>query len=384
MLLSGVLHVTCFVLKEEVIRPEKNMPIGITGSLIISTLIYVCVSMAVVGMASFRFLGETVPIINALMVNACCSHQEQVDAVEVESCLSECQVMRMPWLASVAHIVSGGCIWGLSASCFTSLMGQPRIFLRMAQDGLWFPIFAEIDPVTQVPSPGIKLSGLGCAILACFVPLEALANLISLGTLMVFTIVDAGVILLRLRTVSEATIHSIQNVHEKEEEKRRTAGQQDSALRLLTAFFLMLLGASLLLRNSDSFVWLVILLMLGACGCGYSIAILTSTWVVNDREHEVHDHSTAFSCPMVPFLPLLGLGCNTFMMGSLPPSAWFSCFLWFALGVAVYFSYGIVHSTLGKKSRYADAEAEPLLPDGSSGTDGYNSLLNIDVRQVDE
>jgi basic amino acid/polyamine antiporter, APA family len=360
------------------------MPIGITGSLIISTLIYVCVSSAVVGMASFRFLGETVPIINALMVNACCSHQEQVDTVLVESCLSECQVLRIPLLASVAHIVSGGCIWGLSASCFTSLMGQPRIFLRMAQDGLWFTIFAEIDPVTQVPSAGIKLSGLGCAILACFVPLAALANLISLGTLMVFTIVDAGVILLRLRTVSEATLHSIQNLHEKEHEKRRIAGLNDSALHLLTAFFLMLLGASLLLRNSDSFLWLVTLLMLGACGCGFSIGALTPTWVVSDREPQAHGHSTAFSCPMVPFLPLLGLGCNTFMMGSLPPSAWFSCFLWFALGVAVYFSYGIVHSTLGKKSRYADADAEPLLGMSIDGRDGYSSLLNIGVREVDE
>lgn len=367
--------------KEEVIHPERNMPIGITGSLIISTLIYVCVSLAVVGMAPFRFLGETVPIINALMVNACCSHQEQVDAVLVESCLSECQALRTPWLATVAHIVSGGCIWGLSASCFTSLMGQPRIFLRMAQDGLWFSIFAEINPETQVPSAGIKLSGLGCAILACFVPLEALANLISLGTLMVFTVVDAGVILLRLRNVSEATYHTIQNLQEKEEEKRRAVFLHDCAVFLLTAFFLLLLGASILLRNTNSFLWLVVLLTLGACGCGYSIAALPSKWNLQQHEHQVHGHNTAFHCPMVPFLPLLGLGCNTFMMGSLPPSAWFFCFIWFALAVIVYFSYGIIHSTLGKKSRYADTV--PLLALRVDGTnsryDSCNSTMNISI-----
>jgi len=347
-------------------------------------MLYVCVSLAVVGMASYRFLGETVPIINALMTNACCSHQEQADAVVVDSCLSECQVLRIPWLATVAHIVSGGCIWGLSASCFTSLMGQPRIFFRMAQDGLWFSIFAEIDPETQVPSPGIKLSGLGCAILACFVPLEALANLISLGTLMVFTIVDAGVILLRLRNVSEAIYHSIEDIHEKEHEKRRIAIRHDHALYLLTAVFLSLLGASLLLRNTDSFRWLVILLTLCACVCGYCIASLLSTWNVNGYGQQIHDHNVAFNCPMVPLLPLLGLVCNTFMMGSLPPSAWFFCFLWFTLAVVVYFSYGIRHSTLGKKLHHTDEI--PLLGQGSDGTkgrgDGYNSILNDNARDV--
>jgi amino acid transporter len=253
----------------------------------------------------------------------------------------------------------------------------------MAQDGLWFSIFAEIDPETQVPSPGIKLSGLGCAILACFVPLEALANLISLGTLMVFTIVDAGVILLRLRNVSEAIYHSIQNLHEKEQEKRRISVLHDTALYLLTAFFLLLLGASLVLRNADSYLWLVILLILGACGCGYLIAVLPSTWTVKEHEHQIHGHSTAFNCPMVPFLPLLGLGCNTFMMGSLPASAWFFCFIWFILAVVVYFSYGIVHSTLGKKSRYEDSA--PLLAlrvDGSG--DGYDSILNVNIQEVNE
>ena len=57
-------------LSEEVIQPERNMPIGIVGSLVASTIIYVSVSLAVVGMAPFRFLGQVVPIVNALLVNA--------------------------------------------------------------------------------------------------------------------------------------------------------------------------------------------------------------------------------------------------------------------------------------------------------------------------
>jgi APA family basic amino acid/polyamine antiporter len=54
-------------LSEKVVRPDRNMPIGIVGSLILSTLIYVSVSFAVVRMAPFRYLGETVPMVNAVL-----------------------------------------------------------------------------------------------------------------------------------------------------------------------------------------------------------------------------------------------------------------------------------------------------------------------------
>lgn len=118
-------------LSEEVIHPEKNMPIGIVGSLIVSTLIYVSVSLCVVGMAPFRYLGETIPVVNALMVNACCSHFEQLERMDVhqtEVCLRGCHLpYEKPILAVLGHIVSGGAIFGLIGACFTSLMGQPRI-----------------------------------------------------------------------------------------------------------------------------------------------------------------------------------------------------------------------------------------------------------------
>jgi amino acid transporter len=118
-------------LSEEVIRPEKNMPVGIVGSLVVSTLVYVTVSLCVVGIAPFRYLGDTIPIVNALMVNACCSHTEQMkqmDFDQTEVCLRECQLpYEKPILAVVGQIVSGGAIFGLVGACFTSLMGQPRI-----------------------------------------------------------------------------------------------------------------------------------------------------------------------------------------------------------------------------------------------------------------
>jgi amino acid transporter len=135
-------------LSEEVVNPSRNMPIGIVGSLVASTLIYVVVSLSVVGMAKFEYLGETVPIVNALMVNACCSHFEQDEYIahdQTSVCLKECQFYQKPLLATAAHLVSVGAILGLQAACFTSLMGQPRIVRRHLNINsffaLWIPFF---------------------------------------------------------------------------------------------------------------------------------------------------------------------------------------------------------------------------------------------------
>merc|ERR1712028_238027 len=87
-----------------------------------------------------------------------------------------------------SKIVSFGAIFGLTTATFACLMGQPRIFYSMAQDGLLFALYGQIDNET----------GITTAFVACFIDLESLANTISLGTLMVFTFVNAGIIVLRL------------------------------------------------------------------------------------------------------------------------------------------------------------------------------------------
>jgi APA family basic amino acid/polyamine antiporter len=92
----------------------------------------------------------------------------------------------------------------------------------------------------------------------------------------------------------------------------------------------------------------------------------------------MHEHQ--FLCPFVPGVPLGGIACNAFMMGSLPPSSWLFCLIWLAVGLVFYFSYGIKHSKLQHKDRYMEGtEAAPLVvmgkwQGGNSGED-YDSLV---------
>ena len=393
-------------LSEEVVHPERNMPIGIVGSLITTTCIYVAVSIAVVGMAPVTILGETVPVVNALIANACCTHEEQLLETATYDCLSQCTIYEKPWLGFISRIVGGGAIFGLKASCFTSLMGQPRIFYRMAQDGLWFSIFAQVDPITQVPLHGIYITGIATSILACFVPLEALANLISLGTLMVFTFVSAGVILLRMQTISELTIQRLQT-------EDGSGGHSSSNLLLVERKKVMdhtnnvivyslliysgsVLVASLLVSNTTSASILVGCCILTALVSGLCILYLPETWdedeattihysnttTATPSRTTNHDHVVQFKCPWVPVLPLGGVACNIFMMGSLPLSSWILCFLWLICGIALYLTFGIHHSTLNKKSRYMSSDAIPLLPGSTIKQDGYDSTLNVSIHEV--
>jgi len=291
--------------------------------------------------------------VNALMVNACCSHLQQVEAEDTEVCMKECQIFEKPALAVVGHIVSGGAMFGLMAACFTSLMGQPRIFYRMAKDGLWFPLFAKVNPETQTMSEGIWVTGIAASFLACFIPLEALANLISLGTLAVFTFVDAGVILLRLGNVAESSFEAAQQPQEKERERTLFHQNYERVAMLLLFYTGSLLAASLIMANSY-LKWPIFLLVMIATICGMMIVYTPVSWTTKYQSIATHDHRP-FECPLLPIVPLAGVGTNAFMMGSLPLSSWFLCLVWLACGLTVYFAYGIHHSELGlRASQYSD------------------------------
>lgn len=351
-------------LSEEVVNPERNMPIGIVGSLIATTFIYVSVSLAVVGMAPVALLGENVPIINSLLVNAYCTHDQQLmDDAPIVCLGQDDRDFIKPVLGVVSSIVEYGAIFGLMVACFTSLMGQPRIFYRMAQDGLWFPVFAEIDPLSQVPRFGIKITGVVTAFLACFVPLDALANLISLGTLMVFTFVDAGVILLRVRTQpvgADPQAHRKSIINPVRSHSRHLHEETRQVALLLVVYTIALTIASAFFTKTT---WksLAIIFVAISVAAAFLINMTPQSWSAVKQQDEasssLHEHK--FFCPFVPGIPLMGIACNAFMMGSLPFSSWLFCLMWLVIGVAFYFLYGIHHSKLQHNERYA--EMEPLV-----------------------
>jgi APA family basic amino acid/polyamine antiporter len=157
---------------QEAKNPKKDMPIGILGSLIICTILYIIVAALTTGLVSYTQLNVAEPI--ALAVD----------------------VTGVKWGSILVKI---GAIGGLSSTMLVMLLGQSRIFFTMSSDGLLWKWAGKIHPKFRTPYISTIVVGLCVATLAAALPVSTLAELTSIGTLFAFTIVCAGVWILRVR-----------------------------------------------------------------------------------------------------------------------------------------------------------------------------------------
>jgi len=157
---------------QEAKNPQKDMPIGILGSLSISTVLYILVAIVLTGIVSYTTLNVADPV--AVGVNA--------------------MGKGMFWLRPIVKIAA---IAGLSSVILVMLLGQPRIFFTMSKDGLLPPVFSKVHPKFKTPYISTIVTGIVAMIIAGILPISILGQLVSIGTLLAFIIVCISVIVLR-------------------------------------------------------------------------------------------------------------------------------------------------------------------------------------------
>ena len=156
---------------EEVKTPQRTIPIAVLGSLLISSILYIAVAAVLNGMVPYiEFKSTAAPVAFAI------------------------QKVGIRW-ADI--IVSIGALCGITSVLLVNLFGQTRVFFAMSRDGLFPETFSRLHKNYKTPINGIILVGVIASVIAAFIPLTSIVELVNIGTLAAFIIVSAAVIVLR-------------------------------------------------------------------------------------------------------------------------------------------------------------------------------------------
>ncbi|PON36558.1 Amino acid/polyamine transporter [Parasponia andersonii] len=349
---------------EEVKHPQRDLPLGIAIALSICCILYMLVSVVIVGLVPYNAMDPDTPISSAFS-----SYGVQ-------------------W---AVYIITIGAVTALFASLLGSILPQPRILMAMARDGLLPSFFSDINKNTLVPVKGTVATGIFAAALAFFMDVSQLAGMVSVGTLLAFTTVAASVLILRyvppdempLPSSLQGSIDSVSlqfgcNIAESDSRISGSPGSCETDGQFLHVkgeiHHPLILGGTALEKRSEltrrkiaawaiTFVCLGILAFASAASvevlpsilrlsfCGVGGALLLCSLIVlarmkQDNGRHSFGHTGGFACPFVPFLPAACIFINTYLLIDLGAATWIRVSVWLVIGALVYALYGRKHSSL--------------------------------------
>lgn len=354
---------------EEAKEPEKSIPIATVTSLIIVSLIYILATTALTLMVPYYDIDPNAAFPFAFATRG------------------------ITW---AKYIVGIGTLFGITTSLLGSAFSLPRAVYAMAQDGLLFQSFAYVHPRFQTPIIAITLFGSVSALMALLFEITTLVEFMSIGTLTAYTIVSACVIVQRylpvykcqfkLKPEEEPAVQEPSSPTEKSSIIKKTKSQDDfgklkqhlRAFPVLNRFepgnavmaATFMLFVSIVCMNAtlifgfdyiSSGTWWAILLLI----IFVAMVILCYLAMV---AHEKNDAFLTFQIPFVPLIPALSIVCNTALMMKLGYLTWIRLGIWMAVGLVLYFAYGMRHSAESRTSTYGQMINYSGEADMSTGT----------------
>ncbi|XP_062096367.1 cationic amino acid transporter 2, vacuolar-like [Humulus lupulus] len=365
---------------EEVKNPKRDLPLGIGASLSICCALYMLVSVVIVGLVPYHAMDPDTPISTAFA-----SHG-------------------MNW---ASYVITVGAVTALCSTLMGSLLPQPRILMAMARDGLLPSFFSDVNERTQVPIKSTVVTGIGAAILAFFMDVSELAGMVSVGTLVAFTMVAISVLILRYVPPDEVPLppslqESIDSFalrcgeSSKERNRKYLVGSsKDGTQALLDQVDISVeipliakhlhIGNYVMNENKRRKIagWTIMLTCIGEfllaysasslgfpsflryslCGVG-GVLILSGLVVLTciDQDDARHSfgHTGGFICPFVPLLPIACILINVYLLVNLGAATWARVSVWLVIGVVVYLFYGRTHSSLRDAVYVPVAQADEI------------------------
>ncbi|KAK5609603.1 hypothetical protein CRENBAI_003341 [Crenichthys baileyi] len=251
-------------------------------------------------------------------------------------------------------------------SLLGAMFPMPRVLWAMADDGLLFKFMAEISSRTKTPLTATFASGTGAAIMAFLFDLKDLVDLMSIGTLLAYTLVAACVLVLRYQPEMYSAVYQIANSHDEADlsdgisvpsmgilpgvEERfsfqtllfpnhpEPSTLSGFIVNICTSVMgMLILAFSILAVQGGLVLWNMVALSVIFMVCLILVFII---W----RQPESKT-ILSFKVPLVPFIPVISMFANVYLMMQLDRGTWIRFSIWMALGLVIYFCYGIRHSS---------------------------------------
>uniref|UniRef100_A0A8D3CU44 Cationic amino acid transporter C-terminal domain-containing protein n=1 Tax=Scophthalmus maximus TaxID=52904 RepID=A0A8D3CU44_SCOMX len=393
---------------EEVKNPQKAIPIGIVASLLICFVAYFGVSAALTVMMPYYLLDKNSPLPVAFKY--------------------------VGW-EGATYAVAIGSLCALSTSLLGSMFPMPRVIWAMAEDGLLFKCLAKTSQRTKTPLTATITSGVVAAVMAFLFDLKDLVDLMSIGTLLAYTLVAACVLVLRYQPEQPSAAYEMANTQDEPEipdsynidilpqpDDRFTVKNllcpSNTEPSPLSGFAVKICTSVLgegcacvrthththkleILCIIPLFTHTVHRLLMFSLPCCYffhsgvlvfvfsivavqgglapwSVTILTIVMAICLMlcfivcRQPQSKAKLAFKVPLLPFVPIISMFINVYLMMQLDRGTWLRFAIWMALGFVIYFGYGIRNSAeavLTKSDTYTPActiKGEPMITEKES------------------
>uniref|UniRef100_A0A7N0UIB7 Cationic amino acid transporter C-terminal domain-containing protein n=1 Tax=Kalanchoe fedtschenkoi TaxID=63787 RepID=A0A7N0UIB7_KALFE len=278
---------------EESKKPQRNLPIGIMGSLLVCASLYIAVCLVITGMVPYKLLGEDAPLAEAFKAKG---------------------------MKYISILISIGAVAGLTTTLLVGLYVQSRLYLGLGRDGLLPGVFGKVHSTRHTPLHSQIWVGFVTSILAGLLNVRVLSHILSVGTLTGYSVVAACVVAIRWKNKSRADASA-----------RGTAAWMEGTCCLVT-IALCGFGAGVCYRYNGSFIILVVAGILAVS------ALSALYW------RQVYGETPGFSCPWVPFVPGICILFNMFLFAQLHVEAWVRFLVLSVVSVGIYAAYGQYHA----------------------------------------
>jgi len=316
-------------LSEEVINPNRDVPIGIIGSLLICTGFYMGVALVITGMVSYKDIDLEAPLAKAFAFHG---------------------------VAWAEVCIAFGAFAGLTTTILTLLGAIPRVIMSMGMDGLLPPWFGAINTRFQTPVNAVIVSALLAAVLGTLFDIELLSDVSALGLLVAFTISCCCVLLLRLdpqrnQKIEEANERSPLSPTRNTAQLEVLSDRYTNPLKYRTSILLIFYSFSItiisfLAVNGITWIALVPFAVIAFVSFMCMHYFPKQGFIIYAKPRSEMTGELVFSCPLVPTIPLLAIAINIYMAANLNALSYLLFFGWVVVGMVVYFGYGIRHSRL--------------------------------------